>query len=360
MDKCRRRANARSMIESSMPRLTKMVACAGCASKMEADVLAQVLRALPAIDDSNVLVATETGDDAGIYRLAPDLALVQTVDFFTPIVDDPATFGRISAANAISDIYAMGATPLYAVAVTTFPESGLDLEILHAIVRGGAEKAREAGISIIGGHTVKDPEPKYGLAVTGRIHPDRVVRNSTARASDLLVLTKPLGTGLYTTARRRDVISEDELLEAVAAMQTLNRAASEAMVAVGVDAATDVTGFGLMGHLREMTNGSGVGARVDAAAVPMFDLAMSLAERDCAPGGTKANLALALRSGVRFADSVPSALRLVLCDAQTSGGLLIAVPESKAEALLDALASRSVADAAVIGSFTAEPGIMVA
>jgi selenide, water dikinase len=348
------------MIENAAPRLTKMVACAGCASKMEADVLARVLRELPAIDDPNVLVATETGDDAGVYLLAPDLALVETVDFFTPIVDDPATFGRISAANAISDIYAMGGTPLFAVAITTFPESGLDLEILHAIVRGGAEKAREAGISIIGGHTVKDPEPKYGLAVTGRIHPDRVIRNSTARPSDLLVLTKPLGTGLYTTARRRDVIAEDELLEAVTSMQTLNRAASEAMVAVGVDAATDVTGYGLMGHLREMTSGSGVGARVDAAAVPVFELAVSLAERDCAPGGTKANLALALRSGVCFADAVPNALRLVLCDAQTSGGLLIAVPESKAEALLDALAARSVADAAVIGSVTEEPGIVVA
>lgn len=348
------------MLENVAPRLTQMVACAGCASKMEADVLARVLRELPAIDDPNVLVATETGDDAGVYLLAPDLALVETVDFFTPIVDDPATFGRISAANAISDIYAMGGTPLFAVAITTFPESGLDLEILHAIVRGGAEKAREAGISIIGGHTVKDPEPKYGLAVTGRIHPDRVIRNSTARPSDLLVLTKPLGTGLYTTARRRDVIAEDELLEAVTSMQTLNRAASEAMVAVGVDAATDVTGFGLMGHLREMTSGSGVGARVDAAAVPVFELAVSLAERDCAPGGTKANLALALRSGVRFADAVPNALRLVLCDAQTSGGLLIAVPESKAEALLDALAARSVADAAVIGSVTEEPGIVVA
>lgn len=348
------------MIENTIPRLTMMVACAGCASKMEADVLAQVLREMPAIDDPNVLVATETGDDAGVYRIAPDLALVQTVDFFTPIVDDPATFGRIAAANAISDIYAMGGTPLFAVAVTTFPESGLPLEVLHAIARGGAEKAREAGIAIIGGHTVKDPEPKYGLAVTGRIHPDHVIRNSTARAGDLLVLTKPLGTGLYTTARRRDVISEDELLEAVTSMQTLNRAASEAMIAAGVDAATDVTGFGLMGHLREMTEGSGVGARIDAAAVPLFDLAISLAERDCAPGGTKANLALALRSGVRFAGSVSAALALVLCDAQTSGGLLIAVSETKAEMLLDALASRSVADAVVIGALTQEPGIVVA
>ncbi len=348
------------MIESAAPRLTKMVACAGCASKMEADVLARVLREMPAIDDARVLVGTSTRDDAGVFKLGDDLALVETVDFFTPIVDDPYTFGSIAAANAISDVYAMGGTPLFAVAITTFPESGLDLEILHAIVRGGAEKAREAGIHIIGGHTVKDPEPKYGLAVTGRVHPDRIVRNSTARAGDLLVLTKPLGTGLYTTARRRDVISADDLDEAVISMQTLNRAASEAMLETGVDAATDVTGFGLLGHLHEMTSASGVGARIDAAAVPTFELALSLAERDCAPGGTKANLALALANGVCFADSVPAALRVVLCDAQTSGGLLIAVSEENAAALLDALARRGVAQAAVIGSFGPDAGISVA
>lgn len=347
------------LIHESPPRLTQLVACAGCASKMEADVLARVLRELPAVDDPRVLVATSTGDDAGVYQLAPDLALVQTVDFFTPIVDDPETFGSIAAANAISDIYAMGASPLFAVAVTTFPESGLDLAVLHAIVRGGAAKAREAGIHVIGGHTVKDPEPKYGLAVTGRVHPDRIVRNSTAKAGDLLVLTKPLGTGLYTTARRRDVITEDDLQEAVLSMQTLNRAASDAMVAVGVDAATDVTGFGLLGHLREMTSSSGVGARVDAPAVPLFDLAIGLAERDCAPGGTKANLALALANGARFDTAVPAALRLVLCDAQTSGGLLIAVSEDKTATLLDALAAGGVAHAAVIGSLTAEPGISI-
>ncbi len=210
------------------------------------------------------------------------------------------------------------------------------------MLRGGVEKAREAGINIIGGHTVKDPEPKYGLAVTGKVHPQRVVRNSTGEAGDLLVLTKPLGTGILTTARRRDVIEESELDEVIASMQTLNRAAADAMLAVGVHAATDVTGFGLMGHLNEMTRGSGRGALVDAAAVPLFDMAVDLAERDCAPSGTKANLALAVRSGVRFAESIPTALRLVLCDAQTSGGLLIAVSEESAEALLDALAAGGV------------------
>ncbi|MBV8171461.1 MAG: selenide, water dikinase SelD [Candidatus Eremiobacteraeota bacterium] len=341
------------------PRLTQLVNCAGCASKMESDVLALVLRGLPAIDDERILVATSTRDDAGVFALSPDLALVETVDFFTPIVDDPATFGRISAANAISDIYAMGGEPLFAVAIATFPESGLDLDVLHAIVRGGTEKAREAGIHVIGGHTVKDPEPKYGLAVTGRVHPRRLVRNSTAKAGDMLVLTKPLGTGLYTTARRRDIISEDELQEAVDSMQTLNRAAAQAMTSVGVDAATDVTGFGLLGHLGQMLTASGVGARIDAASVPLFDLAISLAERDCAPGGTKANLALALRNGVRFADSVSDPLRVVLCDAQTSGGLLIALPQEKTAPLLDALDAAGVAAASVIGMTTAEPSVSV-
>ena len=322
-------------------------------------MLAQVLRDLPAPGDPNVLVGTATSDDAGVYRLSDDLALVQTVDFFTPIVDDPETFGRIAAANSLSDIYAMGATPLFAVAVDAFPESGLPLSVLHAMLRGGVEKAREAGINIIGGHTVKDPEPKYGLAVTGKVHPQRVVRNSTGEAGDMLVLTKPLGTGILTTARRRDVIEEAELEEVIASMQTLNRAAADARLAVGVHAATDVTGFGLMGHLNEMTRGSGRGALVDAAAVPLFDMAVDLAERDCAPSGTKANLALALRSGVRFAESIPTSLRLVLCDAQTSGGLLIAVSEERAEALLDALAAGGVAEAAVIGSLTEVPEIGV-
>ncbi|HZV79852.1 MAG TPA: selenide, water dikinase SelD [Candidatus Binatus sp.] len=348
-----------STFADAPPRLTQLVNCAGCASKMEADVLVEVLRGLPRIDDERVLVATSTRDDAGVFALSPELALVETVDFFTPIVDDPATFGRIAAANAISDIYAMGGEPLFAVAIATFPESGLDIEVLHAIVRGGTEKAREAGIHVIGGHTVKDPEPKYGLAVTGRIHPQRIVRNSTAKVGDMLVLTKPLGTGLYTTARRRDVISEDDLQEAVDSMEALNRGAAQAMMSVGVDAATDITGFGLLGHLHEMTSSSGFGAHIDAAAVPLFDLSVALAERECAPGGTKANLALALRNGVRFADSVSAPLRLVLSDAQTSGGLLIAVSEEKTAMLLDEMDVAGVSSAAVIGSITGQPFITV-
>ena len=318
-----------------------------------------MLRELPPVDDPNVLVAIATADDAGVYRLSDDLALVQTVDFFTPIVDDPRAFGRIAAANALSDIYAMGARPLTALAIAGFPETGVHISVLASILAGGAEKAREAGVSVIGGHTVKDPEPKYGLAVTGIVAPDRIVRNSTAKAGDVLVLTKPLGTGILTTARRKDAIGDDELATAVAAMESLNRAASAAMLAVGIDAATDITGFGLIGHLLEMCAGSGVGAEVDANAVPLFDGVIELAGKGFAPGGSIANLESALRRGVAFSDTLPHALRLVLCDAQTSGGLLIAVSQDKADTLLGALAVENVADAAVIGLLVAAPGLRI-
>jgi len=341
-------------------RLTHIVACAGCASKVGSDVLAQVLRDLPPITDPRVLVATATADDAGVYQLSDDVALVQTVDFFTPIVDDPSDFGRIAAANALSDVYAMGGRPISALAIATFPEEGLDRSILSAILTGGAEKAREAGVSVIGGHTVKDPEPKYGLAVTGLVHPARMVRNSTARSGDLLVLTKPIGTGILTTSRRSDAIELADLAPAIASMKTLNRPASEAMTTVGVNAATDVTGFGLIGHLREMCEASGTGADIDGNAVPLFDRVVELAQRGCVPGGTRENHRSAIRAGVRFADELPEALRLVMCDAQTSGGLLLSVAEEKAQDLLAALTRAGIVDAAIIGAMTAAPGIRVA
>jgi len=325
---------------------------------MDAGVLAQVLRVMPPLDDPNVLVGFETSDDAGVYRIAPDLALALTVDFFTPIVDDPATFGAIAAANSLSDLYAMGAKPAVALAVAAFPESGLDKDVLGAIFAGGAAKAREAGIAIIGGHTVKDPEPKYGLCVVGLIHPDKIVRNSTARPGDALVLTKPLGTGIITTARRRDAIGDADLAAAAESMTTLNRAASDAMLSVGIDAATDITGFGFIGHLREMIDGSGAGAAIDAASVPLLDRALELAALGHAPGGSKSNLERALALGTSF-ESVPEPLQLVLCDAQTSGGLLIAVPEERAGALLDELVRRGVNRAAVVGRITSEQGLKV-
>lgn len=324
-------------------------------------MLAQVLAGLPPIDDPDVLVGTATADDAGVYRLNDELALVQTVDFFTPIVDDPRTFGRIAAVNALSDVYAMGGTPLCALAIAAFPQDA-DPATLAAILSGGVEKAHEAGIHVIGGHTVKDPEPKYGLAVTGWVHPQRIFRNSTARDGDVLFLTKKIGTGILTTARRSDEISEAALEEAIVSMEMLNRAAGAAMIAVNLEhgapvhAATDVTGFGLVGHLLEMARGSGLGFVLHADAVPLFEGVLALAERDAVPGGTRTNLAAAKAAGVDFAPSVSQAMHLALCDAQTSGGLVMAVAPSGAEALTDALRRSGVATIARIGVMQADGG----
>ncbi len=325
-------------------------------------MLAQVLGSLPPIDDPNVLVGTATADDAGVYRISDELALVQTVDFFTPIVDDPGSFGRIAAANALSDIYAMGARPLSAVAIAAFPDDETPVSILADILRGGIEKAREAGISVIGGHTVKDREPKYGLAITGSVHPDRIIRNSTALAGDALVLTKKIGTGILTTARKQDRIADEDLREAIRSMETLNRVASEVMVDFNasaqrgrpVHAATDVTGFGLIGHLQEMARGSGVGITLDSKSVPMFEGVLAWAQAGCVPGGSLSNRAAALAGGVRFAQTVPENLQLVLCDAQTSGGLLISVRADEAAALLQTLRQAGVSDATIVGNVAAD------
>ncbi len=323
---------------------------------MDAGVLAQVLRDLPPIDDPNVLVGTSTADDAGVYRLSDELALVQTVDFFTPIVDDPRQFGRIAAANALSDVYAMGARPVTALAIAAFPE-GLDPSILGEILLGGAEKAKEAGISVIGGHTVKDDEPKYGLSITGVVHPDKIFRNDGGQAGDALVLTKPLGTGILTTARRKDIIGDGELQEAIDTMELLNRAASEVMIACGARAATDITGFGFLGHLREMA-GAKRGADIDSNSVPLLKRALDLAADGCVPGGSRTNLQNAIQSGVHFDRSVSEAMQLVLADAQTSGGLLIAIDPEKASALIDALRAQAI-PAVLVGHLKEEPPITV-
>jgi selenide, water dikinase len=283
---------------------------------------------------------------------------VQTVDFFTPIVDDPYDYGRIAAANALSDIYAMGAKPLSALAIAAFPEN-LDPAVVGAILRGGIEVAAAAGIDIVGGHTIKDDEPKYGLSVTGIVHPDRVLRNDTGRAGDVLILTKPLGTGILTTARRSDEIDDAALAPAIESMVALNRVAGEVAVTFDVHAMTDVTGFGLLGHLREMLSGR-LGARIDATSVPLLPGALTLAARDVMPGGTRKNLAAALQDGARFDPSLPAGLAAVLSDAQTSGGLLIAVDPTQAAQLLDALRSAGVRDACIIGSLTDSGVIEVA
>ncbi len=316
-----------------------------------------MLRELPAITDPRVIVSNATNDDAGVIILTDDIALVQTVDFFTPVVDDPYWYGAIAAANALSDVYAMGGTPLSALAIAAFPED-LPHDTIGAILRGGIDKAKEAGIDILGGHTIRDAEPKYGLAVTGTVHPKRVIRNVSVRDGDILFLTKPLGSGILTTARRNDAITAAELEPAIIVMATLNRAAALAFDGLAIHAATDITGFGLLGHLCEMT-GSAFGARLHAASIPIMKSVVALAETGHVPGGSKTNLSNATLNGVTFADSVSTAMRLVLADAQTSGGLLVAVHPSDADAYEAALQKHGVTTIARIGEITTGPGISV-
>jgi cysteine desulfurase len=325
----------------------------GCACKLRPQALEEILAHLPLSADPAVIVGAETADDAAVYRLSDEVAIVQTVDFFTPIVDDPYWFGAISAANSLSDVYAMGARPLFALNIVGFPSNRLPLRVLEQILQGALDKAAEAGIAIIGGHTVDDTEPKFGLAVTGVVHPGHVLRNSTARPGDVLVLTKPLGTGIVATAVKRGLADPGAARQAAQLMATLNRAAAEAMLDIGANACTDITGFGLLGHLREMAAGSGVDVTIDAGAVPILDAAWTFAAADVVPGGTLNNLAY-VEPHVAFAPEVSQVARLILADAQTSGGLLISLPAARAEALLAALRARGVNDAAIVGKVVGE------
>lgn len=299
-------------------------------------------------EDARILVDASTGDDAAVYQIDETRALVATADFFTPIVDDAYDFGRIAAANALSDIYAMGARPLFALNLVCFPRNLLDRGILEEILRGGADIARAAGIAVVGGHSIDDAEPKYGMSVVGEIHPAKIVRNIGAQAGDCLVLTKPIGTGVIATALKKDAATAQAIEAAVASMTALNRTASEVMLQIGVRAATDVTGFGLIGHLHEMLRGSGVGARIRATAVPFLEGAPDLVRAGHVPGGTKRNFddAAAYTS---WASGIPDWLRILLCDAQTSGGLLMACPSAKRDALMHALTRERTLAAAAIG-----------
>jgi selenide, water dikinase len=286
--------------------------------------LGQVLGALPALDDPRVLVGATAGDDAAVFRLTDDRALVSTVDFFTPIVDDPAAFGAIAAANSVSDVYAMGARPLFALSLVSFPRDLLATGLLERIVAAGAAKLAEAGVPVVGGHSIDDTEPKFGYAVTGEVHPDRVVTHAGACPGDMLYLTKPLCSGLVATAVKRGLCPPDLEARAVAVMSHLNRQAAEAMVAAGASAATDVTGFGLLGHLLNL----GVGAEVRGSDVPVLEGVRELAAADLFPGGTRRNHA-AVRDVVDWG-GLPEVDQLLLCDAQTSGGLLVAVSPERA------------------------------
>ncbi len=300
----------------------------------------------------------ETGDDAAVFRLDDKTALVQTVDYFTPIVDDPYNFGQIAAANSLSDIYAMGARPLFALNIVGFPTKRFPLSLLAEILRGGMNKAAEAGISIAGGHTVVDEEPKYGLCVTGLVAPERVVRNSTARPGDVLILTKPLGTGIITTGIKAQMVAQETIEKVVGLMATLNKRASEVMIEIGASACTDVTGFGLMGHLQEMVAGAQLAARVHATKVPVMDEVWGLIKEDCVPGGSRANKAYA-DGFVKWRKDVAEPMRLALCDAQTSGGLLIAVSREKADQMLSTLRQVGVESAALIGEILEGPACCI-
>lgn len=315
--------------------------------------MAQVLGRLTQRSDDRLLVGFDTCDDAGVFRLRADLAIVQTVDFFPPLVDDPYVFGQIAAANSLSDIYAMGAMPLTALNIVAFPDDELPADVLADILRGGADKAHEADTTILGGHSVRDREIKYGLAVTGTVHPDDIITNAGARPGDALVLTKPIGTGTLTSAAKAGRLNPDDLAEAIRAMTRLNRDAAEAIKAVGVHAATDITGFGLLGHAHEMAVASGVGIRLRASAVPLLEHTLPLARRGMVTRAWKTTIQQ-MGDDLR-APGVDETLLRVVADAQTSGGLLIAVAAERCEALRSALKDRGALCDAVVGEVV-EPG----
>ncbi len=310
------------------------------------------MRQLPQYPDRNVLVGSATADDAGVFRLDRDRALVQTTDFFTPIVDDPFAYGQIAAANALSDIFAMGGRPLCALNLMGMPNKLVPPKTIATILRGGLEKAREVGCAIIGGHSIRNPEPIYGLAVTGIVSPKKMLTNSAARSGDLLVLTKPLGTGIITTGIKRGLTSRKLATKVVRLMSQVNTIGAELAERGFVRAATDVTGFGLLGHLASMCRASGVSAEIDAKEMPAIsDEVFDLITQDCVPGGTKQNLQTA--NAATDWGETPSTFKLLLADAQTSGGLLLAVPPGKLKTVIDLLRERRTPARAVIGRITA-------
>jgi selenide,water dikinase len=312
------------------PRLTELSHGAGCACKIGAAELRELRARLPTFADSSLLVGLDPADDAAVYKLSEELALVQTLDFFTPIVDDPRDFGRIAAANALSDIYAMGARPVLALNIVAFSLEGLGREVLAAILAGGAEVAAAAGVAVGGGHSIDDPEPKYGMAVSGVVHPDELLTVAGAQVGDELYLTKPVGGGLITTAAKRGIAEPAWISAAVEAMTTLNAKAAEAARACGAHALTDVTGFGLLGHLHEICEASGVSAEIEAEAVPSLPGALGLAASGRAEaGGSRRNAADAERF-VSWSQHVAPERRALLTDAMTSGGLLAAAPKGSA------------------------------
>lgn len=300
----------------------------------------------------------ESLDDAGVYKLTDDLAIIQTIDFFTPIVDDPYTFGQIAAANALSDVYAKGGKPLTAMNVVCFPAKSLDISVLNDILKGGLDKMREAGVALVGGHSINDKELKYGLSVTGTVHPQRLVTNAGAKAGDKLILTKPLGTGIIGTALKAGLAGKETIEKFTKSMAALNDKASELMQEVGVHACTDITGFGLLGHACQMAENSHIGIKIYLASVPYFLEVVEFARKGLCPGGLYQNKEF-YSAKVKFATEVPEYMQQILFDAQTSGGLLISLAPEAAQLLLKKLHKASIRDAAIIGEVVSKPAGMI-
>lgn len=306
------------------------------------------------IKDPNVIVGLEDIDDAGVYRLSDSLALIQTIDYFTPIVDDPYTFGQIAAANALSDVYAMGGKPLTAMNVVCFPSKTMDMEVLRKILEGGLNILREAQVVLIGGHSIEDKEIKYGLSVTGTIHPEQILTKGNATTGDKLILTKPLGTGIINTAIKAKMASEEAIENVTRSMKTLNKDASAVIQTVGVNACTDITGFGLLGHTCEVVDASNVGILLYADAIPMFPQAITYAQSGFVPGGTQRNKKYRERQ-INLDPNLSPEITDILFDPQTSGGLLISVPSAKADILLNKLKEAGIQHAAIIGEVVSDP-----
>ncbi|MFD2210549.1 selenide, water dikinase SelD [Virgibacillus halophilus] len=340
-------------METNKIKLTALTTKGGCGCKIGPADLSQVLRTLPVNEPNpNVLVGLDTSDDAGVYKLNDELAIVQTLDFFTPIVDDPYDFGQIAATNAISDVYAMGGTPITALNIVAFPISKLDKSILSEILRGAGDKLKEAGVALVGGHSIDDQEPKFGLSVTGTVHPDKVRTNAGAKPGDKLILTKPIGVGIMTTSIKRDLVTEEERKLVTSVMTTLNKTAAEVMADFNTHAATDVTGFGLLGHASEMAVASNAGIIIDHTQVPVLPRVKELAEAGAVPGGTKNNFDH-VANVVTYPEEMEQIDKWILCDAVTSGGLLLAVDEADADQLLEAFNNKQV-HAQIIGEVTSE------
>ncbi len=332
-------------------KLTHFTHGLGCGCKIRPQYLEKVLQNFPIPTDKNILVNIETSDDASVYQIDDLTAIVQTVDFFTPVVDSPYDFGAIAAANSLSDIYAMGAKPLFALNIVAFPENRLPMEVLQEILKGANDKAAEAGISILGGHTVEDSEPKFGMTVTGIIHPQKILKNSTAKVGDSLILTKPIGTGILSTAMKRGLVEKETENLAIKTMSELNAVASEVMRDFPISACTDVTGFGLLGHLREMSQGSKVDVNLFSEKVPILPEVKELAAANIIPGGTLNNLDFVSQS-VDFQENITEIMKKILCDAQTSGGLLISISQSFKNEFLKKLIEKNIIFASEIGIFT--------